>query len=551
TAFQPGRRRLLHAGLVAALGGLLAGFWALPLVVRLPYSNDMGWEKLVEYGRLLFPAELRWVMGLAVAGVVVSALRGCRTGAALAALALITGLAFRFAPETRLWNGRLLPFWFLSIYLLAGVAVASLPRAVAWLLGAERGRGERVGVMAMPMLALVAAFTFLDGTLDVRWWPSPLHPEQRPFLPDWVKWNYAGYEDEGKPRREEYFQLVRTMEDLGRTHGCGRAMWEYEFELNDMGTPMALMLLPYWTDGCVGSMEGLYFESSATTPYHFLVQSELSAAPSRAQRDLPYGPLDVATGVEHLKRLGVRYYMAISPEAQAQARGVPDLRLVATSGPWSVRYKEELEERTWEIYEVSGSELVSPLENEPVVLGGVDHGRAWLDAAAKWHQDPSLASVVLAADGPDDWRRIQAPEVRGPRFPIRPATVSDIRVEDDRISFDVDRPGSPVLVKASYFPNWQATGADGPWRATPNLMVVVPTERHVELHYGTTAVDRMGWALTLAGLAGTVVVARRRRPMDEDRTGAEEPAAAEEDVDRELSEVLAVPAVVTGTDEPG
>ena len=42
---------------------------------------------------------------------------------------------------------------------------------------------------------------------------------------------------------------------------------------------MALMLLPYWTDGCIGSMEGLYFESSATTPYHFLNQSELSEAP--------------------------------------------------------------------------------------------------------------------------------------------------------------------------------------------------------------------------------------------------------------------------------
>ena len=29
------------------------------------------------------------------------------------------------------------------------------------------------------------------------------------------------------------------------------------------GTPMALMLLPFWTDGCIGSMEGLFFEASA------------------------------------------------------------------------------------------------------------------------------------------------------------------------------------------------------------------------------------------------------------------------------------------------
>ena len=49
------------------------------------------------------------------------------------------------------------------------------------------------------------------------------------------------------------------------------------------------MLLPFWTDGCIGSMEGLYFEASATTPFHFLNEAELSrgavepgARPARA-----------------------------------------------------------------------------------------------------------------------------------------------------------------------------------------------------------------------------------------------------------------------------
>ena len=53
-------------------------------------------------------------------------------------------------------------------------------------------------------------------------------------------------------------------------------MWEHEEQHDRYGTPMALMLLPFWTDGCIGSMEGLYFEASATTPYHFLNQDELS-----------------------------------------------------------------------------------------------------------------------------------------------------------------------------------------------------------------------------------------------------------------------------------
>ena len=43
-------------------------------------------------------------------------------------------------------------------------------------------------------------------------------------------------------------------------------MWEYNSNLNRFGTPMALMLLPNYTDGCIDSMEGLLFESATSTP---------------------------------------------------------------------------------------------------------------------------------------------------------------------------------------------------------------------------------------------------------------------------------------------
>jgi len=83
------------------------------------------------------------------------------------------------------------------------------------------------------------------------------------------------------------------------------------------------MLLPYWTNNCVDSMEGLLFESSATTPYHFLDQAELSTAPSDAQANLPYGSLNVVEGVEHLQMLGVKYYIAFSSNAIAEASSDP------------------------------------------------------------------------------------------------------------------------------------------------------------------------------------------------------------------------------------
>ena len=168
---------------------------------------------------------------------------------------------------------------------------------------------------------------------------------------------------------------------------------------------MALMLLPHWTDGCIGSMEGLYFEASATTPFHFLVQTELSTAPSAAQRDLPYGTFDITKGVDHLQMMGVRYYMATSPNAIGAARGNPELTEVAASGPWV-------------IFEVADSELVEALANEPAVVEGVDDSLVeWVEEpldesgrfggpAVSWFNDPTQWDVPLARSGPDEWQRV-------------------------------------------------------------------------------------------------------------------------------------------------
>jgi hypothetical protein len=305
------------------------------------------------------------------------------------------------------------------------------------------------------------------------------------------------------------------MKELGdRPGGCGRAMWEYEKELDRYGTPMALMLLPYWTDGCIGSMEGLYFEASSTTPWHFLMQSELSTAPSSAQRDLPYRGFDINLGVQHMQLLGVRYYMATSDQAVEAAKTQPDLTEVAKSGPWV-------------IYEVARSPLVQSLDYEPQVLKDNDGSQhKWLEdpkdaanrddgPAVRWYMNPDLWSTMISVGGPDEWKRISSKDVKPGQplhgKPVQPAKVSHIRQGREDIEFDVDRVGSPVLVKTSYFPNWQASGADGPWRVAPNLMVVVPTSHHVHLHYGRTSVEWLAYLITVVGLVGLVLLYRRGR----------------------------------------
>lgn len=527
--------RLRFAIPVLATGGLLAAFWLVPFVLRVPYMNDMGWEKLVDFREQLLPGshgiELgsKWALVvLAAVGTAIAIGRRSQTGLFLVIMAATSALAVVHVPQTRLWNARLLPFWFLTLQLLAGYALGEAARggtrALRWLRrrvlpGSDADTVavtlERLPRLLMPPVALLYALLIVGPELgEIPSW-VPVGKDTPPsFVPGWAKWNYEGYQR--KSAYPEYRDLVATMRVVGEDHGCGRAMWEYEPELDRMGTPMALMLLPHWTDGCIGSMEGLFFESSASVPFHFLNQSELSERPSRPQRNLDYTDLDLDQGIRHLQMFGVRYYMALTDAAKDQARDHPALTLVASSGPWPVSYTENnvpvTKDRVWEIYLVRGSSVVAPLSHEPVVVRGLpEGGHGWLEEAEAWYNDPARWSVPLAADGPREWRRVDD-AAAAPRDPLPAVRVRNVRTDEDGISFDVSRPGVPVLVRTSYFPNWKVSGGRGPWRVTPNLMVVVPTDRHVELKYGWTAPDVGGGLLTIAGI-GVVVLLLRRGPV--------------------------------------
>ncbi|MCI3949440.1 MAG: hypothetical protein K0R11_1374 [Acidimicrobiales bacterium] len=352
-ALRPGRARVRWLAPVLVAGGALSGFWILPFVLRRAYLNDMGWEKLTTYLEPLLPGrlgqsasrmlggaadygggtrptgDLTVVAVLALVGVVASVLLRRRLGLFLALTGLVFAVAFVLAPQGRLWNARLLPFWYLCLYLLAALAVAELIEAVSTLAAkapATRSRGVAIGgavvaavialgAVAVPLRLLPFGQTSSDGA---RYSWLGLTTTDRSFVPDWARWNYRGYER--KDAWPEYRELMATMSGVGRTAGCGRAMWEYEPELDRYGTPMALMLLPYWTDGCIGSMEGLYFEASATTPSALrraLLPRLLGHGRGRRRRGAP-PPVDRPLGPVARLRGGRR---RARPAARQPARG--------------------------------------------------------------------------------------------------------------------------------------------------------------------------------------------------------------------------------------
>jgi hypothetical protein len=553
---------------------LLSAFWVVPFVLNHAYMTDMKYEpqptgyseSFVDMFFPLHPVFDVLITGFAVIGFLSALWRRNNVGSWLGIYGVVLAIGVFVARESLpiiglLWNPRILPFFYLLRYMLMMVGIYEVVVAVARFANLEftAARVARTGeeqvlapsprgrmnfniatACAVSLICIgIIGFRFQelpfgsirtaqDGSQRYGIGPISVPASNDGFVDGWARWNFTGYE--GKNAYGEYRTLVETMKQIGEDprYGCGRALWENNGELNKYGTTMGLMLLPHWTDGCIGSMEGLFFEASGTTPYHFITAAAMSKQSSNPVRELRYDDNNAALGVRYLQELGVRYFMGFTPEAVREASAQPALREIARSGPWV-------------IYQVEGSELVVPLAVQPVVVGSRsddestmahqdDAKERWLEIGTSWFQNPNDWVALPAADGPDEWQRISVGidfnrrigepddssrrvDVVTPSEPITVvntelATVTDVVQGRSSVSFRVDKVGTPILVRTSYFPNWGVSGADGPYRVAPNMMVVVPTDNEVKLSFGWSFLDVLAYLVSIGGI---VVLVRWRR----------------------------------------
>ena len=550
-------------------GFAIAAFWALPLLVRLGLTSDMGWTPLSRWEEI-FPVEIWLLLPVAIPAAVWAVRKTTRVLPILAAtllpviyfplpLVLPELLPDLFGGERwKLWNGRLLPYWYFGVAFFAalglGVAVmwlsrrlpsrihTNFPRALI-VLGFAVGTGLVIDsnefpgwswiVVVIAGLGAVGLTYLFANTVNTRNFLTTAAvavvvlgaTAGVTFVDGWSKWNYEGYE--AKEPWPEYEALMMELDTLPDA----RVQWESNSELNKYGTPMSPMLIPYWTEGSQKSMEGLYFESSLTTPFHFINHSEMSYKPSNPIPGLKYHTFDMERGLRHMDLYGVEYYVSFTPEAASKAAQTEGFDQVATTEPFH-------------IFRLPDSDLVVPATHEPAVYEVPDRGLlaaligsetvtgpdgeplpSFHDLSLEWYEDVDSMHRWVVADGPDDWTRIRSLEERPDVALNVPAdAVSDIVVDHHRISFTTEAVGVPHLIKVSYFPNWTAVGADGPWRASPSLMVIVPTENEVVIEFQDTWAESGGKILTLAGVVALVLggylLRRRSEVSDQGETTA-------------------------------
>ncbi len=521
----------------------LAGFWAVPLLANLSHSSDMAWYPLIDWGEL-FPTEMWVVLPLFPVGVFWALRRGWIAGEMWKAMPL---LIMTVAPVVyyplpikltelfptlfldehwKLYNGRPLPYWFFGVVFFAMLAIGAfltgvvrrLPRyfspIAAMILLVVSG-----GLVAVifryfsdpprEFLAAIGVGAVAGIVLTLRAKPIPAGQLLAvmvtlgmaigswvgvSFLSGWSEWNYSGYENKDAwPEYRDMNTLVASLEP-------GRVLWENNNDINKYGTPMAPMLIPYWSNWTHPSMEGLYFESSMSMPYIFITVGEMSSHSSNPVPGLRYYNLALDRGLRHLDMFGVRYYISFTPEAEAEASQHPKLRKVGAAEPFHV-------------YEAPPTHLVEVARFQPSIYEAASEGEPdFFNFSLRWFDAPHLSHLWVVDGGPPEsnWATVSNPSQIRPIPLTDHGTVENIEVDDHRISFTTQAVGLPHLVKVSYFPNWHATGAEGPYLVAPSLMLVIPTDSQVVIEFENTWAEWSGWALTFLGVLALAIPRWRR-----------------------------------------
>jgi TolA-binding protein len=494
---------LLHA---IAVG--MISFWLLPLLFYLPWDTAFAHSWSFEGWRQVAPSVL-WPAFFGIpAGWLMDWLHRAERGRPFMS-------SDGAGPEAYLWwqiTCALLGFGLSPLLGLADIRFLPFAQMLLVILGAI-GWGK-----VLERLRYTEALSALMILGVLTWASFHLGP-----IPSWVRWNYSGME--AKP-------LWSSLRDVsGYLRGSPndpRVMYEHADANNDMGTVRAFEMLPHFSGR--STLEGLYMQSSVTSPFVFYVQSELSQTPSCPFPDYYYGRFDTHRGAAHLRLFNVNQLIAITEQTTAALDRSED-------------FIPEVNLSPFRIYRVVDSDesYVVPLRYLPhrIPLEG------WKKTQFEWLRKSSLDVPLLVApeDSPGGYW-LNAPSWNGPpedlsRTPLYDPSAEQItasaRLETDRIVVETSRVGHPLWLKVSYHPRWEIEEGEGElYLASPSFMILVPHTPLVTLrfntHGGVFTWGRVITLLTWVSVLAALLAARgRRRPIGGQHSRQEEDEKGPED----------------------
>ncbi|WP_161954112.1 6-pyruvoyl-tetrahydropterin synthase-related protein [Candidatus Methylomirabilis limnetica] len=474
------RMTLLYLVRVYAVGGLLLGFWLIPLVWYLPYTT--GFSITWEFTSILeiVPVVL-WPIIVIAAVTVALTLRGkfsdkgwLRMIYYLTYPVVLSVTLYFVSPWLNLVDVRFLAFAQFFLVLLAAAGLGGL-------------------LMRLPR-SLWRAAPVVIAVMTIAW----VMP-QVSFIPKWIQWNFSGMEQTPWWR---YFIVVNSIALPGGPHSP-RVVYQHSVLHDKAGTIRAFEALPLISGR--PTLEGAYMQSSPTSPFVFYIQSELTDTPSCPFVPYKCSPFDPERALAHLELFNVKEVIAVTDRVKAALGSNPGYREEGEIGPYKI----------FQVRQGNGQYVV-PLRYQPALVTDGD----WKRLAYDWFQKPEWLEVPLLFPRPGD----PVPPGVVPfrdlmEEPVKQVLSPECHVKDalgnEEVRFETECPGRPHLIKVSYHPKWRVEGADRIYLVSPSFMLVYPTAKQVRLVFGNRWPDYVGRVATAAGiallLAETLVFLSRKR----------------------------------------
>src|SRR6056300_452285 len=402
---------------------------------------------------------------------------------------------FFYGPESALWNGRIVPFFNLGIIILffnlLHFDIKNLTKKIQgkypflifillsnsyfmYLYFSKWGNTYATTTLSVIFIILfmflisINSENYLIYTTLVSLTFGTLS-----YLPHWLNWNFSGYES-----KNNWSDITTLYEGLD-TLKPGRIMWEPNSDLNKYGTPMVLMTIPMFTDH--ESVEGLYFDSSITTPYHFVTISGLAERPSNPVGGLSYINGNFDKGVRYMKQLGVDYFITYTDSIFNKEMDSTELEFLFESSPFNVfkLNSSKVDLITSELINFSQPSLYERISNS-VFKNPFEE--SFFTLSMKEFQKEENIRVIDKLSLGEIENKLSTDQVQ--------VSITDFKINNNQLTFSTNQPGKLHLIKVSYFPNWTIEDGDGPYRITPSFMAVVPNSNDVKFTFETTNLER-------------------------------------------------------------
>ena len=487
--------------------------FSISLFLNLEFTTNMTYTPYTELSDLVKSDVLPFVIGLVIyifTSMSKTSLKAI-SGFEIYLLAISIYLFF-YGPESALWNGRIVPFFNLGIIILffnlLHVDIKNLTKKIQgkyplllfilltnsyfmYLYYSKWGNTYSTTTISVILIVL---FMFLISTHSENFLIYTtlvsLTFGTLSYLPHWLNWNFSGYES-----KNNWADITTLYEGLD-TLEPGRIMWEPNSDLNKYGTPMVLMTIPMFTNH--QSVEGLYFDSSITTPFHFLTVSGVAERPSNPVGGLTYINGEFDKGFRLMEELGVDYFIAYTSSIKDKANANENFNFLFSNEVFNVysinTKKVELVEDNLYIFE--SPNFYGRLRNAVLREGSEQN---FFEAAFNSFKDELNYKIIENYD-----ESFAEPSDKNTAL-----LISDLNIQNELITFKTNKPNQLHLIKVSYFPNWKIKNGLGPFRISPSFMAVIPKDEFVEINFETSNVEKALNLLSILTLFGALIITYR------------------------------------------